>query len=347
MAFQQHLPGSAKAGDSLFGKRGNRRLFGVKKLLKRTAGGLQAGAVHQIQQVGDDHFRLSAIRHGRCQRGKPGGAVPGHGAGQDGDGITPPGTPQHFGNAVSGQAVSGHRCRLVEKRQRVAHRSLGSAGDGCDRLGLGGDGFLFADRAQMRSKRFRRHPPQVKALASRQDGDRNLADLGSGKDELHIVGRLFKRFQERVEGALRHHVNLVDDIDLEARRDRTITDPLDDLAGVIDAGMRGGVNLQNIDVSGGGDGLAGLTDPARLQRRLTIAIGTDTVQPAGQKTRGRGLAHTANAGQHKGMCQPPERERVAKRADQRFLADQLRKAFRPVFACQHTIAVGIGLAHDV
>ena len=90
-------------------------------------------------------------------------------------------------------------------------------------------------------------------------------------------------FQERVEGALRHHVNLVDDIDLEARRDRTITDPLDDLAGVIDAGMRGGVNLQNIDVSGGGDGLAGLADPARLQRRLTIAIGTDTVQPAGQK----------------------------------------------------------------
>ena len=97
---------------------------------------------------------------------------------------------QHFGNAVSGQAVSGHCCRLVEKRQRSrtdpsaarAMAVIASASAAMD---------SFADRAQMRSKRFRRHPPQVKALASRQDGDRNLADLGGGKDELHIVGRLF------------------------------------------------------------------------------------------------------------------------------------------------------------
>ena len=286
MTFQQHLPSAAKAGNALFCQRGNRGLLGIEKLFERAAGSLQAGAMHQVQKIGDDHFRLGAICHGRCQCGKPGGAIPGHGAGQDGDGITPAGTSQHLGDAVGGQAVSGHRRRLIEKRQRVADRALGGAGDGGDRLGLGSNGFALADRAQMSGKRLRRYPPQVKPLAARQDGDRNLADLGRGEDEFHIVGRFLKRLQQRVEGALGHHVDLVDDVDLEPCRDRAVANTLDDLARIIDTCMRSGIDLQNIDMPGGRDGPARLADTAWLQRCFAIAVRADAIQPTRQKTGG-------------------------------------------------------------
>ncbi len=57
---------------------------------------------------------------------------------------------------------------------------------------------------------------RVEALAARQDGDRDLAHLGGGEDELHMLGRLFQRFEQAVEGGLRQHVHFVDDVDLVA-----------------------------------------------------------------------------------------------------------------------------------
>ena len=57
---------------------------------------------------------------------------------------------------------------------------------------------------------------QVEALAARQHRHRHLARLGGGEDELHMLGRLLERLEQAVEGLLRQHVHLVDDVDLVA-----------------------------------------------------------------------------------------------------------------------------------
>ena len=62
----------------------------------------------------------------------------------------------------------------------------------------------------------RRDHAEVVLLAARQDRVGDLVVLGRGEDELHARRRLLERLQERVEGARREHVDLVDDPDLEA-----------------------------------------------------------------------------------------------------------------------------------
>ena len=141
-------------------------------------------------------------------------------------------------------------------------------------------------------------------------------------------------------------MDLVDDIDLEAGRDRAVPDPLDDFARVVDTRMACRVDFQNIHMAAGANGLAWLAGPARLQRGLAVSVLADAVQAPGQQPCRRGLAHTADTGQDKGMGEAAERKGIAKRPDQRFLADQLGKPVWPVLACQYPIAVWILLAHD-
>ena len=347
MALQQHLPGPAEPRDAHLRQPVDGVPLGFQKRVKRAAGGLLAGAVNKIHQVRDDHFRFGAAGHRRRQRDETAGRVTLHDRVKDGDGLRPPGPAKHLGDAVDRHPVGGHRRRLVEKRQRVADRSLGGAGDGGDRLGVGGDRLTLADRRDMCRQHIGRHASQVKALASRQDGDRHLADLGRGEDEFHIVGRFLKRLQKRVERALRHHVDLVDDIDLEPPGDWPVPDTLDNLAGIVDAGVACRVDLQNIDMAAGGDGPAWLADAAGLQRRAALTIRSDAVQAAGEKPRCRGLANTANAGQDEGMCQPAKRQRVFQRADKRFLPDQLGKSLGAIFAGEDPVTCQGAVVHDV
>ena len=193
---------------------------------------------------------------------------------------------------------------------------------------------------------FRRNAAQVESLAPRQNGHRDLSDFGRREDELHIVGRLFKCLQKRVEGALRHHVDFVDDVDLVSSGDGTVSDALDDLAGIVDAGMACRVDFQNIDMMSGGNRSAGVADPAWLQRGTAFAVAADTVEPPRQKPCRRGLADTADTGQHEGVGKAAKRQGVLKGADKRVLADQLGEAFRPVGAREDTIPCQDAVIHD-
>ena len=149
-----------------------------------------------------------------------------------------------------GHRPVGEGDRLVEQRERIAHRALGSAGDQRQRLGLGVDPLAAADCRQVARQRVAVHPPQVEALAARQHRDRDLADLGRGEDELGVRRRLLERLQQRVEGLVGQHVDFVEDVDLVARRGRPERDALMQLAHVVDAGMRGGVELDHVDAIG-------------------------------------------------------------------------------------------------
>jgi hypothetical protein len=99
-------------------------------------------------------------------------------------------------------------------------------------------------------------PAQVETLAARQDGDRDLADLRRGEDELDVLRRLLERLQQAVEGLCREHVHFIDDIDFITCRNRAIAHLLDDLSDIVDAGVGGGVHLDDIDMPAFHDGLA-------------------------------------------------------------------------------------------
>ena len=163
------------------------------------------------------------------------------------------GEPEHHAQGIRvdrGDAFAGAMCdRLVEKRQRIAHRALGGACDKRKRLVVDRDGLLGADRSEIIGQHPGIDAAQIESLAARADGDRNLFDLGRREDEFHMIGRLFQSFQEAVESLLGQHMHFVDDIDLRARHDRPVARALDDLAHIVDPGMRGGVHLDDIDMA--------------------------------------------------------------------------------------------------
>ena len=57
--------------------------------------------------------------------------------------------------------------------------------------------------------------PQVEALAAGYDGRQDLLRLCGRKDEFYVLGRLLQGLQKCVEGLVRKHVNLINDIDFE------------------------------------------------------------------------------------------------------------------------------------
>jgi len=149
--------------------------------------------------------------------------------------------------------------------------------------------------------------------------------------------RLFERLQQRVEGILRQHVHFVDDIDLVARRNRRVPHRLDDLAHIVDASVRRGVHLDDVDMPPLGDRHARLAHAARIDRGTTGAVQADAVQRLGDQPCSRRFPDAAHTRHQECMCQPVALDRIAERAHHRVLPDKFRKSLRPVFAREDAV----------
>src|SRR5947209_18638295 len=146
--------------------------------------------------------------------------------------------------------------------------------------------------------------PQVESLAARQYGDRDLADLGRGKNEFRVWRRLLQRLEQSVEGLRRQHMNFVQDVDLVARADRRIADRVVDLAHVIDAVVGGSIHLDDVDVPTLHDGLAVHADDGHLDGGAGDGTVRELViERAREDARRRGLAHAAHAGEYPSLRQ--------------------------------------------
>ena len=55
-------------------------------------------------------------------------------------------------------------------------------------------------------------------LTTRGNGGRDLLGIGGGQDENDMLRRLFNSLKKSVEGRLRQHMDLVDDIDFAPGR---------------------------------------------------------------------------------------------------------------------------------
>ena len=95
---------------------------------------------------------------------------------------------------------------------------------------------------------------EVEPLAAGDNGGWQLLQFGGGKNEYDVLRRFFQRFEQRVEGADRQHMHLVNDIHAVFQLRGGVNDLVADIADVIHAVVGGGVHLQHV---GGGAAVYG------------------------------------------------------------------------------------------
>ena len=224
--------------------------------------------------------------------------------------------------------------QLVEDRLRVTRRPAAGAHHQRQHRRLDGDALGGADRLEVRAHHRRRDQPERVVVGARADGREHLVRLGGGEDEDQEVRRLLDELEQRVEALRGHHVRLVDDVDLVPVADRREERAFAQVAGVVDAAVAGGVDLDDVDRAGavGREFAARVADAARVGRR---ALGA--VQAAGQDARAGGLAAAARTAEQVGVVDAAGRQRLAQRLGDVVLPDDLGEGRRAVLAVQREI----------
>ena len=160
-----------------------------------------------------------------------------------------------------------------------------------------------------------------------------------------MLRRLFQRLEQRVERALREHVHFVDDVDLHPRDGGLVFRALDDLAHVVDAGMRGSVHLDHVDMAAIDDRLAMHAQFRHVHGRLvdggpSVLGGQRIIERARENAGGGGLADAAHAGEHVGLVHAAELEGVGEDADHQVLPDQLLETLGPILSRENPVGGG-------
>jgi hypothetical protein len=112
-------------------------------------------------------------------------------------------------------------------------------------------------------------------------------------------------------------MDFVEDHHLVAVAGRAVLQALGQLADLLDLGVGGGVDLDDVEVPAAGDLDAGGALVAGIGRRPPF-----TVEGLGEDAGGGGLADAADPGEEIGLSDPPLAQRVAQSGHDRLLADE-------------------------
>ena len=143
-------------------------------------------------------------------------------------------------------------------------------------------------------------------------------------------GRLFERFQQRVEGLVGKLMGFVDDVDFEAVARRPVAQVFDNRARIVDLAVGGAVDFDHVERASLANFDTGRAFAARLGGRPFFAV-----EAARQDARGGGFADAADAGEEEGVRDTAALQGLAERAGDVLLADQLGEALGAPFARQH------------
>ncbi len=240
--------------------------------------------------------------------------------------------------AEHGPHVGGHHFAfakgnsLVGQAHGIAHRPIGSATEQPQRVGFERHVFGRQYMAQVLDHTLRAHVLQRELQATRQDGRRQLLRVGGGEDELNVGRWLFQRLEQGVERVRGQHVHFVDQVNLEAPAARCVLHVIEQLAGVLDLGPAGSVDLDQVDE-------AALVDlPAHRTR--TAGRGGNarlTVEAFGDDPRNGGLAHAARTSEQVGMVQALVVQGIDQGLEHMGLADHFAERARTPFTCKNLI----------
>src|SRR5690606_6433706 len=143
------------------------------------------------------------------------------------------------------------------------------------------------------------YPVKVKDLASRQYRGENFVLFGGCQDEDGEGGRLFQRFQDRVDRELIEHVDLIDDVYLVFAHFRWDANLFNQSPDVVDQVVGRGVQL----VDGKRRAFCKRLATRARAARLDLAGNLFTVDGFGQYARAAGFTYSTRAAEQKGLCQ--------------------------------------------
>ena len=222
---------------------------------------------------------------------------------------------------------AAERDRLVKYGQRVTHGPVSLVGDDVHGLIVDGNPLLAGYIPEIPDYVRDAYPIEVVGLAAAQDSRDNLVLLRGGQDENRVGRRFFKCLQEGVEGRLRQHVDLINDIhgippDLR-RYLHLVHQGLDVIHAVV--GRR--VKFMNTERAPFLERAAGVALPARIHVRTRIG----TVDGLGEDSRRRRLAHAPRAAEQICVRKLAPAYGVLQSARYIVLTDKRFEAVRPVF----------------
>jgi hypothetical protein len=128
---------------------------------------------------------------------------------------------------------TGRPEQLVKNGEGIANRPGARPNDQPDDAGLNLDPFLLADSGQIIRQEARWDESERIVVGPASDRPDDLVRLGCRENELDMRGRLLDQFEQGIETGRRHHVGLIDDVDLVARVDRREECPLAEVPGVV------------------------------------------------------------------------------------------------------------------
>ena len=90
-------------------------------------------------------------------------------------------------------------------------------------------------------------------------------------------------------------MNFVDDINFIAGINRLIAYPVQNFSDIINTGFGSGIELDNINMSVGGNRFTIFTLTARMNGRAAVAVRTDTIYGTSNQARGSGFTDSADS----------------------------------------------------
>src|SRR6516225_6258020 len=173
---------------------------------------------------------------------------------------------------------------------------------------------------------------QVESLATAEDGCQNFLRLGRGKNEFHVLWRLFQRLQKRVERGGRKHVHLVNEIDFVTPFGWRIPYILPQLADVLDAVVACAIDFDHVEAIAASDLAAVIAHAAWRNRRPFNAV-----ERLRQNSCCRSFANTARADKKIRVRETVLRHRIFQRARDVGLADQIVKCLGPILSGENLV----------
>ena len=216
---------------------------------------------------------------------------------------------------------------LIKQGQGVPHGAVGFLGDDVHGVLtyrhtlLGGDALHVADHV------LHADPVEVVGLATGEDGREDLVFFGGGQDEDGMGRRFFEGLEERIEGLLREHMHLIDDIDAVAADLRRDPHLVGQGADIVHRVVGGGVEFVDAVGTSLREGAARFAFTARFEVRTGVAA----VDGLGEDAGGTGLAYAARAAEEVGVRQLAAQDRVLERPGDVLLAQQGLEAVGTVF----------------
>ncbi len=178
-------------------------------------GGDDHEIAEEFDEFGEDLFHASttkAVLQEFIGAGDGGGGVSiGEGLDKRSDGGGGRFAKEVFEDFV-GDMFFAQRQDAIENGEGITHRTIAEAGDAEEGVGIGFEVFILDDVREVLGDFRGRNILEIETLATRNDRRRNLVDISGGEDELHVRGRLFQRFEQRVKRASGEHVDFIDDV---------------------------------------------------------------------------------------------------------------------------------------